>query len=385
MKEKRNKTGNVPNLRFKGFGDEWEGKTLRQISKLITKGTTPSNFTNQGVRFIKIECFYNDIIDESKCLFIDEQTHNKELRRSILEENDLLFAIAGATVGKVNVVHKELLPANTNQALAIIRLIEKENWRFIYQILKSGIMRKYIQESISVGAQPNLNLEQINNFSFFQPDLAEQQKIASFLTLIDERIATQSKIIKELKLLKIRTRNLLFEDIHNKENKRLPIKDILEYEQPTKYLVTDTNYSSDKSLLPVLTANKAFILGYTDENFGIYDKDNCIIFDDFTMDVKYVDFRFKVKSSAIKILTAKPNVNLRFVFEYLSFLNLQSTEHKRHYISEIEPMYVALPDTNVQNNIANFLTAIDEKLTLEMNILKLLTQQKKYLLQNLFI
>ena len=98
---------------------------------------------------------------------------------------------------------------------------------------------------------------------------------------------------------------MLFEDISNKENKNLTIKDILEYEQPTKYFVSNTNYSSNKSLVPVLTANKAFILGYTDENFGIYDKDECIIFDDFTMDIKYVDFRFKVKSSAIKILKAK--------------------------------------------------------------------------------
>ena len=91
----------------------------------------------------------------------------------------------------------------------------------------------------------------------------------------------------------------------------------MNYEQPTKYLVSDTDYSSDASKIPVLTANKSFVLGYTNEKFGIYDKGECIIFDDFTMDLKFVDFPFKVKSSAIKILTPKLNVNLRFVFEYL--------------------------------------------------------------------
>jgi len=69
-------------------------------------------------------------------------------------------------------------------------------------------------------------------------------------------------------------------------------------------LATNTDYSSDTSLIPVLTANKAFVLGYTDEDLCIYDKGECIILDDFTMDVKFVNFQFKVKSSAIKILKA---------------------------------------------------------------------------------
>ncbi|WP_291885709.1 hypothetical protein [Chryseobacterium sp.] len=92
--------------------------------------------------------------------------------------------------------------------------------------------------------------------------------------------------------------------------------------------MSNTDYSSDNSLIPVLTANKAFVLGYTAEDFGIYDKGECIIFDDFTMDTKFVDFPFKVKSSAIKILTAKSNVNLKFMFEYLSFLGLSVESFK---------------------------------------------------------
>ena len=165
----------------------------------------------------------------------------------------------------------------------------------------------------------------------------------------------------------------------------MPIRDILDYEQPTKYLVVSTDYASDSSLIPVLTANKAFILGYTNEDFGIYDKGNCIIFDDFTMDLKFVDFRFKVKSSAIKILTTKQGINLRFVYEYLSFLNLSSGEHKRHYISEIEPMQIALPDIDTQNSIAGFLSKIDDKLRVELEANRLLAKQKQYFLANLFI
>ncbi len=94
--------------------------------------------------------------------------------------------------------------------------------------------------------------------------------------------------------------------------------ELLEYEQPTKYLVSDTEYSQDKSLTPVLTANKSLILGYTDEEFGIYKKGDCIILDDFTLDLKYITFPFKVKSSAIKILRAKNGVSLRYMYEYLN-------------------------------------------------------------------
>ncbi|SIT97838.1 Type I restriction modification DNA specificity domain [Epilithonimonas bovis DSM 19482] len=177
----------------------------------------------------------------------------------------------------------------------------------------------------------------------------------------------------------------LYEQILNEENELVQVKDTLNYEQPTKYLVTNTDYSSDISLIPVLTANKVFVLGYTDEEYGMYDKGQCIIFDDFTMDVKFVDFLFKVKSSAIKILTAKPNVNLKFIFEYLSFLNLSSNEHKRHYISEIEPMEIQLPNYIQQIYVADFLSSIDDKVKTEFEIHMLLIKQKQYLLANLFI
>jgi len=169
----------------------------------------------------------------------------------------------------------------------------------------------------------------------------------------------------------------------NTERKR--IKDILDYEQPTMYIVENTDYQSNVSLIPVLTANKAFILGYTSENYGIYNKGNCIIFDDFTMDLKYVDFPFKVKSSAIKILTSKPSINLKYVFEYLSFLDLTSRDHKRHYISEVESMLIYVPEIEMQNIFSILFSVLDEKIVLESHHYDLLTAQKQYLLSQLFI
>ena len=114
------------------------------------------------------------------------------------------------------------------------------------------------------------------------------------------------------------------------------ISDLLDYERPDKYIVKSTAYS-DKYKTPVLTANKSFVLGFTDEDFGIYDNVPVIIFDDFTTDSKYVDFPFKVKSSAIKILKAKnKNVNLKFVYEKIKSIKFPVGNHKRYYISEYQ-------------------------------------------------
>ena len=161
--------------------------------------------------------------------------------------------------------------------------------------------------------------------------------------------------------------------------------DVLCYEQPTKYLVLDMDYTDDCSMTPVLTANKAFILGYTKENFGIYAKGPCIILDDFTLDCKYVDFCFKVKSSAIKILRAKTETNLRYIFEYIRFLELNTTEHKRHYIAEIEPMPILLPSKEEADRIARLFASLDERMEVARNELKILVSQKSYMLQKMFI
>ncbi|WP_284358320.1 restriction endonuclease subunit S, partial [Elizabethkingia anophelis] len=230
-----------------------------------------------------------------------------------------------------------------------------------------------------------LDLKDLKDLDVNIPNLIEQKKISAFLSLIESRIETQRKIIEGLITLKIQSRNKLFKRIIKDDYEAFTVEEILNYEQPTKYIVSNTDYSSDKSLIPVLTANKAFILGYTNEDWGIYNKGKCIVLDDFTLDLKYVDFSFKIKSSAIKLLTPKNNVDLKFVFEYFSFLNLSSNEHKRHYISEIQPMLLNIPAIDIQNNISNFLSKLDSKISLETELLTQYENQKKYLLQNLFV
>lgn len=137
--------------------------------------------------------------------------------------------------------------------------------------------------------------------------------------------------------------------------------DLFEYERPDAYIVKSDNYN-DKFNMPVLTANKAFILGYTNEK-NSYDKPS-IIFDDFTLDRKYVDFPYMLKSSAIKILTSKSQHNLRFLFERLNATRFEVLGHARHYISVVQNTTTLCPSIEEAVCISNLLTKFDELLTL---------------------
>ncbi|MGL2741890.1 restriction endonuclease subunit S [Helicobacter pylori] len=153
---------------------------------------------------------------------------------------------------------------------------------------------------------------------------------------------------------------------------RVRLGDILSYEQPTKFLVATTQYLQ-KGFTPILTAGKTFILGYTNDKHGIYTNIPVIIFDDFTTDSKMVNFPFKVKSSAIKILSLRDNnqADLKYIYEKLTLLKHQVTDHKRYWIDEFSNIEILLPPLNEQAAIANILSDVDHYLySLDALILK---------------
>ena len=153
------------------------------------------------------------------------------------------------------------------------------------------------------------------------------------------------------------------------------VGDIADYEQPSKYLVKSTDYNEDFET-PVLTAGQTFILGYTNETDGIYpaSKDKpVIIFDDFTGAFKWVDFPFKAKSSAMKMITAKENVLIRYLYHLMGFLNYSSDEHKRLWISIYSEFMLPVPPLEVQREIVRILdsfTLLTAELTAELTARK---------------
>lgn len=128
------------------------------------------------------------------------------------------------------------------------------------------------------------------------------------------------------------------------------LEDITEYEQPQPYIVQDTSYS-DRYTIPVLTAGKSFILGYTNEDFGVYENVPAIIFDDFTTDSRLVNFPFKVKSSAMKIIQVKHGLNIDYVALFMSITRLMGETHKRYWISEYSKILIPIPPLKEQDRI----------------------------------
>jgi len=185
---------------------------------------------------------------------------------------------------------------------------------------------QHYRDSISKGEDYIFDWENIS--------LVEKTRIleSNDISLSAERYFERSKIVVDFPLVKL--------------------NDILDYEQPTNYIVNSIDYDDSYST-PVLTAGKSFILGYTNETEGIF-KENLpvIIFDDFTTATKFVDFPFKVKSSAMKILKIKPEIgDIKFVFHAMQNIVFNSEEHKRYWISQYSNIEIPLPPLEIQKEI----------------------------------
>ena len=226
------------------------------------------------------------------------------------------------------------------------------------------------------------------------PSKSEQEKIASFLTSVDTRIEQLTKketLLQEYKkgvMSKIFNQEIRFKDDDGSEFPEWEdslLGDVLDYIQPTKYLVKDTEYDNSYNT-PVLTAGKTFILGYTNETDGIFENNlPVIIFDDFTTANKFVDFPFKAKSSAMKILIPKNNNNIKFIYETMQMIKYEVGGHERHWISKFTFLNIFMPCIKEQTKIANFLSSIDKKIELTTKELNSTKEFKKALLQQMFV
>ena len=373
---------NVPNLRFKEFQGEWEEERLADIADLY-KGTgiSKDQLSDDGEPCI----LYGELYTKYKSETIREvisktNIDNTKLARS--KANDVIIPCSGETAEDIATARCVL---NGNILLGgdlnIIRLHGYDGTFMSYQL--NG-KRKYDIAKVAQGVSVvHLYGEHLKGVKTINPCLTEQKKIASLLTLLDERIATQNKIIDKLQSLIKGIRNDVFGNLRKNIGFNAVVGDVLDYEQPQSYIVEDTEYTNEGT--PVLTANKAFVLGYTSETNGIYDKGDCIIFDDFTLDCKYVDFPFKVKSSAIKILTAKNKELLRYTFEFLKYLDLSTEEHKRHYIAETQNQEIILPTEQMVKTIAHIFSTLSLRMETAVKQRNVFEKQKQYLLRQMFI
>jgi type I restriction enzyme S subunit len=227
---------------------------------------------------------------------------------------------------------------------------------------------RQIWASQSGQSKPGLTLRNLQNFWVALPSTeCERRAIEKALSNVDGLLTGLDRLIMKKRDLKRAAMQQLLTG-----QTRLPsfrrgwkpkkLAELLQYQRPDEFVVKSDNYF-EKGETAVLTANKSFILGYTNEKFGVYDNPPAIIFDDFTCDSKYVDFDFKVKSSAVKILTPRNvDASLRFIYEQMRLIRFRIGEHKRYYISEYQHIDLLIPEFEEQIAIAEVLRDMDAEI-----------------------
>lgn len=207
--------------------NDWKLVRLSEITELITKGTTPTTngypYLDDGVNFVKVESIHaNGTFLPKMFAHVGEDCHNS-FKRSQLRSNDILFTIAGA-LGRSAIVNNEILPANTNQAVAIIRLKNAEYLNYIFHYLRGNYVKNLIDKINVSTAQANLNLGQINQFEIPLPPHQEQKKIAEILSTVDDKIEViDQQIIETQALKKGLMQRLLTKGIGHTEFKDSPL------------------------------------------------------------------------------------------------------------------------------------------------------------------
>ena len=267
---------------------------------------------------------------------------------------------------------------------------------FLVNYLRSPRVQHLILTKAGASTIPDLNHKDFYSIEFPLAPLPEQRKIANILGTWDKAISTTERLIDNSKQQKKALIQQLLTGAHKGKRllddsgkpfegewKRVELGKLLDYKQPTPYLVKSTEYSNEYPT-PVLTAGKTFILGYSNEDFGIFKEElPAIIFDDFTTASKFVDFPFKAKSSAMKILVAKDGVSIKYIYEAMQVLNYPIGGHQRHWISIFANLVIGLPSPEEQQKIAAVLTNADKEVELLEQQLADLKQEKKALMQQL--
>nr|WP_011114717.1 restriction endonuclease subunit S [Lactobacillus delbrueckii]CAD15744.1 putative Type I restriction hsdS subunit [Lactobacillus delbrueckii subsp. lactis] len=384
-----------PQLRFKGFADPWEQCKLKNKAEIV-RGASPRPISNpkwfddnSNVGWLRI----SDVTEQKGRIHHLSQHISKagQSKTRVITEPHLLLSIA-ATVGSpvINYVNTGVHDG------FLIFLNPTFNKEFMFQWLL--MFKPYWNKYGQPGSQVNLNSDIVGNQSVAFPTTSEQERIANFFSELDTAITLHEEKKQQLKCLKSALLQKMFAyksgypairfEGFSDEWEQCKLGEVFNYEQPTKYIVKSTEYD-DNFNTPVLTAGKSFLLGYTDEISGIKNatvENPVVIFDDFTTDSHYVDFPFKIKSSAMKLLSLNDNSdNFYFMFNTLKNIKYVPQSHERHWISKFSSFKIYKPSQEEQKKIGSFLKQLDDTIALHQRKLDLLKEQKKGFLQKMFV
>jgi type I restriction enzyme S subunit len=324
-----------------------------------------------GIKLVNVGDLYGTSpIDNSKLELFD--ANSNEIARFSIKDGDLFFT--RSSVVPSGIAYCRWYKNDKAEAVVfdshVVRLktdIQKANPMFLFSQCVSYSSRRYFISNAKTATMTTIDQSMLGECPIVFPTLPEQEAIAEALSDADGLISSLEKLVAKKKAIKQGAMQQLLTgkkrlDGFSGERVVYELCELLEYEQPTKYIVKSTEYSEKG--IPVLTAGKSFLLGYTNETEGIYNNYPVIIFDDFTTANKYVDFKFKVKSSAMKMLTLKnPSMNLKLIYELIQLIKFNLIDHQRYWISEYSKLAIKLPSTlTEQTAIANIFSDMDSEI-----------------------
>ena len=373
----------------------WEWTTLGKLCSFLSRGKSPKYSEERKYPVFAQKCnLYDGDISLEKARFLDPETISKWSDEYKIIDGDILVNSTGTgTVGRTRLFHSDVLGdypfVVPDSHVSVVRSFEEIESKFVLAFLSSDYGQTYIEDNLAGSTnQKELYIGVLDNMQFPLPPHEEQFRIVTtvdkWFTLIDTLesakedlqtsiahakskildLAIHGKLVPQdtndepaIELLK--RINPKFTPCDNAHYENLPkgwtvcaLEEIIDYEQPQAYIVQSVDYKSHYKT-PVLTAGKSFIIGYTNESEGVFTNLPVIIFDDFTTDSKFVDFPFKVKSSAMKILHVKEDVNIQYVCWFMSITRLIGDTHKRYWISEYSKLHIPIPPKKEQDIIIN--------------------------------
>ena len=376
---------NVPHLRFPEFHGEWEKCKLGELAVKVGSGSTPKGgnavYTTSGHCFVRSQNVGMGHLILNDIAYIDESTHQKQ-KSTELRTNDVLLNITGASIGRTALATEEINGGNVNQHVCIIRTNGNVEPSYICDYIQTSKIQKYIQSLQTGGSREGLNFEQIRSFPINIPTVEEQVKIAKLLSLINERIATQSKLIEKLESL-IKGLRVSLMQIEN--GNIVHLGEIAQIYQPQT--ISSTELTEDGFL--VYGANG--IIGKY-KQYNHKTEQICITCRGNTCGmVNYTKPKSWITGNAMVINTDEHQnkVCKRYLYHYLSAYNFNSiisgSGQPQIVRTPLEQLKVPLPTFLEQKQKATFLDKIQGKIEISNKTFNLYLQQKQYLLRQMFI
>ena len=389
---------NVPNLRFPEFLGEWEKCKLGELTTKVGSGSTPKGgnavYTSVGHCFVRSQNVGMGYLILEDIAHIDDDIHQKH-KATELKEDDVLLNITGASIGRTAIATKEIEGGNVNQHVCIIRANSKVSPKFLCNYIQTKKIQNYIRSLQTGGSREGLNFEQIRSFPISLPNIAEQKKIAQLLDKLNERIATQNKIIEDLKKLKCAIIEKLYAEVKgtkysyrqlfniiNERNKQLEYSNVLSASQE-KGMVSREDLNLD--------------IQFERSNINTY---KIVRNGDYVIHLRSFQggFAFSEKTGVCSPAYTILRPNGLLVYGYLSYYFtsrefIQSLiivtygirDGRSINVDEWLDMKVVIPPKEQQTHIVNVIKSIENKIKNEETYSNCLLNQKQYLLRQMFI